>query len=225
MRTRKLILLIAIFALGMTAIAEAGISRVARRYNFVQFYGSYSQPVGEHDQLFITNFIDFSGRSVDIDADQLYDPSYQIGFSYGQLRNDHIAFSLGFTYTDIEMVDSIAADNEIFVPGADPSLNQYDLDFDLNYLFSNPAQSKIAPFVGLGFHGGITSLTAKGFESENEVTLALGVNLGADFVIWEASDNRSFVTLSTVNEFQVLASDARPRYLNLGIGLKYYFRP
>ena len=224
-RIHKSIILTIVLAIGLISVAEAGISRVARRWNFVQVRAGYAQPMGENDHLFNIRYEDQSGAAVNLDADELYDPSWYLGFSYGQLRSKHIAFSLGFTYTDIEMVDSIATSPYIWQAGAKPALNQYDVDFDLNYLLTNPSQAKISPFVGLGFHAGITSLTADGFESENELTMALGVNFGADIVLWESSDKRTFVALSSINEFQFLASEERPKYLNLGVGLKYYFRP
>jgi len=220
-RIHKSIILTIVLAIGLISVAEAGISRVARRYNFIQFYGSYSQPVGKYDQLFDSPIVDGFGDPFSADADLVYDPTYQFGFAYGQLRNNHIAFSLGFTYTDIDAVGDFAD----FGTGEKGALNQYDVDFDLNYLFTNPAQAKISPFVGLGFHAGITSWTAAGYESQNELTMALGVNFGTDIVLWESSDKRTFVALSSINEFQFLASEERPKYLNLGVGLKYYFRP
>ena len=219
------VLLALVFA--VSSLAEAGIKRVTRRWNVIETYGGYSSPIGSYHTIGTIDFVNNSGLLVDIDADRVYDPTFHLGITYGQLRRGHLLYSIGFTYTKIETLDTFVVDptvSYIFIP-VKPSFNQYDIDFNCNFLATNIAKAPIAPYVGIGFHGGITSQTAPGYDSENWLTLATSLNFGADFKLWGDLKNRSFVTLSSINRVDILGSDQRPRYLNFGIGLKYYFRP
>ncbi len=218
------VLLALVFA--VSSLAEAGIKRVARRWNVIETYGGYSSPFGSYHRIGATDFRIESGHVFDIDADKVYDPTFHLGLTYGQLRGGHLLYSIGFTYTKIETLDTFFTDSDKFYfIGVKPSFNQYDIDFNLNFLATNISKAPIAPYVGIGFHGGITSQTAPGYESENWLTLATSLNFGADFKLWGDLKNRSFVTLSSINSVDILGSDLRPRYMNFGIGLKYYFRP
>lgn len=225
--TVRIVVLLPAMLLALGSVSEAGISRVARRLNVVELHASYAHPVGSYDHISIINFENSQGRIVDLDADKVYDPTLSVGLTYGQLRGNHFLYSIGFCYTHIRTLDSFYVEPGlawIFQPET-PTFNQYDIDFNLNYFLSNPSVAVLAPFFGVGFHGGITSETGDLIESENEVTVALGVNFGVDLTVWKAKDGRSLLTLSSVNEYQVAASDDRPRYLNVGIGVKYYYRP
>jgi len=198
--------------------SQAAIVKVAKRLNVIDFFGGYAQPWGDYKRISVLPFI--SGDSiVELDADQVYDPTYYFGFEYGQLRNDRWLISLGFRWTHINI-----ADNLDFTVQR-PTLNQYDVDLNLNHYFASPAGSMVAPYAGLSFHGGINSYTGDLLATENEVTLAAGINFGADFTVWNSPSGRSLVALSSVNEWVYAASDERPRYLNFGAALKYYFRP
>lgn len=226
---RKTILtvLTALICGGIASSADAAISRVAKRINVVEFQGGYALPIGSYDGIDIIDFIDTQGRLVELDADAVYDPSFYLGVNYGQLRNDHIMFSVGFRWTHINPDDTYQVDDWLtysFVPET-PSFNQYDLDFDLDYFLFNPSQTTLAPYLGFGFHGGILSATSNLYESARDFNLAVGVNFGADFAVWNAADGRSFIALSSVNEWILTASDSRVKYLNIGAALKYYFRP
>ena len=219
------ILLALVFAI--SSFSEAAIKRVAKQWNVIEIYGGYSSPIGSYHRIGATDFRIESGHVFDIDADKVYDPTFHLGLTYGQLRGGHLLYSIGFTYTKIETLDTFYADpyNAFYFIGVKPSFNQYDIDFNLNFLAANISRAPIAPYVGIGFHGGITSQTTPGYESENWLTLAASLNFGADIKLWGAPKNRSFVTLSSINSVDILGSDQRPRYLNFGVGLKYYFRP
>lgn len=197
---------------------QAAIVKVARRINVIDFYGGYAHPWGDYKRLSILPLVNSQGIPVELSADEAYDPTYFFGFSYGQLRNDRLLYSLGFRWTHINVEDDL----EFTV--SRPTLNQYDLDFNLNYFFTNPSVSSVSPYVGLAFHGGVHSYSDR-LVDESEVTLAGGINFGADFRVWSSPSGRSFVALSSVNEWLYAASDERPKYLNLGAAIKYYFRP
>ena len=221
LRKFTLILLLAlIIAAGSIVTSDAAIVKVAKRLQVLEFYGGYSQPLGSYDRI---NNIPFYSQAlnqlVELDAEDVYDPTYCFGFNYGQLRNNHILFSLGFRWTHINLADDLEFTVET------PTLNQYDLDFNLNYYLTNPSRSILSPYAGIGFHGGINSLTGDLIQTENEVTLAIGINFGADLTIWKSPSDRSMVALSSANEWIFAASDERPKYLNIGAAVKYYFRP
>ena len=63
------------------------------------------------------------------------------------------------------------------------------------------------------------------YADENELKFTVSVNFGADIKVWTAPSGRSYVALSSVNSWDLLASGQRPRYLNIGGAIKYYFRP
>ncbi|HWR82892.1 MAG TPA: hypothetical protein VN285_06300 [Candidatus Deferrimicrobium sp.] len=214
-----------VFAAGISA--EARITRVAKRWNMLEVYGGYSTAVGSYNRVGVIDFVDSRGFLADVDADKVYDPTYHFGLSYGQLRGGHLFYAVGFRYTKVETEDTFFVDPSIaysFVP-LQSKLHQYDIQFDLNFMPANISVSPISPYAGIGLRGGITSQSAKGYESENWVTVVAGLNFGTDFKLWHGGDDRGFVTLSSVNSIDLLASDRRPRYLNVGASLKYFFRP
>lgn len=223
----KLSLLSLVLILAVSSLTEARIARVAKRLNVIEFYGGYSHPIGSYHTIGTIDFVNNSGILADVSASRVYDPTFHLGLTYGQLRGGHLLYSIGFRYTKIKALDIFVVDPFVsyrFVP-VKPSFNQYDIDFNVNYLVANITKAPVVPYVGVGFHGGITAQTATGFEAENWLTLALSLNFGLDLKVWGTPKSRSLVTLSSINSINVLASDKRPRYLNIGAGLKYYFRP
>lgn len=227
--SKKLIILLvaACLVAGMAADSSAAIAKIARRLSVFSMSGGYAHPLGSYGAIYDTPFINSQNLPVSVDAGDVYDPSFYLGFNYGQLRNNHIFFGLGFRWTHINVEDTIWVDPitiYTFEP-LKPNFNQYDIDFDLNWFFNDPSQELVNPYLGLGFHAGVTSVSAAGFESDNEITLALGVNFGVDLTVWRAAGGRSLLTLSSVNDWVFTASGERPKYLNLGAAVKYYFRP
>jgi hypothetical protein len=121
----------------------------------------------------------------------------------------------------------------IYLEQSDLNLNLYDIDFNINYYQSNVAVSGWSPYVGLGMRTGFQVLSAEGvdpvsglpYASETELKFALALNVGIDVKLTSAASNRSHFVLSSANSFDFLGTGNRPRYLNLGLALKYYFRP
>lgn len=198
---------------------QGAIVRVARRYSVMDFYGSSSSPVGKYDNIGgMIYFVDGLGRPVEIDGDEIYDPTYQLGLSYGQVTSNQMLLKIGFRYTKIE------------VSGNDPlfsfvSLHQYDLDVNFNYLLMNIIEKSFAPYVGVGLRAGFTNAEASGFSSTARFNTVLAANAGVELKVWEDANKRSFVTLASVNSYDLYASGDRPKYLNIGAAIKYYFRP
>ena len=64
-----------------------------------------------------------------------------------------------------------------------------------------------------------------GYDNENDLTLAASLNFGAEVKLHTAASGRSFVALASMNNWNFYAANDRPKYLHIGGGLKYYFRP
>ncbi|HUV31295.1 MAG TPA: hypothetical protein VMY05_09435 [Acidobacteriota bacterium] len=211
-----LLVALALVAVGSEALA---ISRVARRLSMLQIHGGYALPFGTYDQLGTLTITDQNNRPIELDADDVFDPSFSLGVSYGQLRNNHMLVSMGFRYIRID------PDDALDFGGYDYDFGQYDLDFHLDYMFLNLYTQRWSPYFGLGINAGLTVTNPKGFDSESEAAIALSLNFGADVKLWSDSKGRSMVTLASVNSWNAVASGDRPRYLQIGAGIRYWFRP
>ena len=202
----------------MSSVADAAIRRVAARYNLVNFYGGYASPWGEYNEIGLVRFVDELDRPVNIDADEAFDGTFYVGFDYGTLWTRNVQFMLGFRFTDHQVQDWIFESSEEF------NYRQYDVEFNLNFYPIDITQNPLSPYVGVGFQAGLLSTEVEGFDNESDIKLAGSVNFGADFKVYEAPGGRSFITLASMNNFNVIASDDRPKYLNIGGALRYWFR-
>jgi len=206
----------------------AGMVKVAKRLNYLDIYGGYSKPVGTISGV-VTDPLLVGDRHVSVDIDSAYTSTVFFGISYGQLRSGHILYSLGFRYTHHDILDTINYPPSHFLTWAPltekPSYNQYDFDINLNYHLTDPSKAVLSPYLGIGFHGGILAVTSEGYQSTNDVTTALSFNFGADVKLYSGPKNRTMVTLASVNNYNLLASGARPKYLNIGAAVRYWFRP
>ena len=224
-RIAKLFIIVA-GALALLPIENvSAITRTTRTLNFVEFYAGSSMPQGTYTGLPDYNFI-INGSLVDVDAKDVYDNSLHFGLSYGQLRGSHLLYSLGFKYTrhNVKNIIPISVDTVVLVDSS-TNYNQFDLDFNLNYMITDITKSPFAPYVGIGVQAGLLSISGGGFQSQNEVMLGLRLNFGGDLKIWSANDGTSLLTLSSLNSYDFYGSNQKPKYLNLGVGLRYYFRP
>jgi len=222
---RSKITLLLMLLIGLLFSEAFGISRVARRMNMLEIYGGVGSINGEYDGLPNIPFV-INNRRVDVKGSDIYGSSYHVGITYGQLRNRHFLVSLGFQFTDHGINDTIPLplDTILLLPsGLD--LKQYDVSINLNYLFFDLGQSSWTPYFGFGLQAGIASMTFDDFATENEANYTLGFNFGADVKVWSEGNGRSAVTLSSVNTWNLVASNDRPRYLQIGGGIKYWFRP
>ena len=218
----------------ITAASASAITRVSRSLNVIDFYGGYATPWGKYDGIISQSFL-VGDRQFDVDHGDLYKSTYYFGISYGTVRRGHILYQLGFRYTDNKFQDSLVLVDTSVIDEFNSIITtatyylkpftyrQYDFDFNLNYLINDLNFKPWSPYVGLGFHAGITSLGQKGYDSNSEIEMALSINYGLDMRIWKKRDNESFITLSSINDFNFWASEDRPKYFNFGAGLKYYF--
>lgn len=237
--TSAVVILLIGFLLSVPS-TQGGIAKVAKRWNMIDFYAGGSMITGEYEGLGSDDWDDifFSPYSADVDGNDLYNTTFHLGFDYGQLRNNHMFFSIGFRYTKVEIEDSVVVDfpdaiGIVYFRENDFNINLFDLDFNLNYYPLNVNRHYLLPYLGVGFKGGFMVFDNEGrdpetgyeYESESEIKFTLSLNFGADLKIWSSPSGRSFVTLSSINSWDIVASDNRPKYLNIGGGIKYYFRP
>lgn len=224
--------LLLIFALGSTSQA---ITRVARKLYVIDLFSGYGSPVGNYSAIPGDDFY-YDGAIHEFPADQVYDGSFHIGIDYGQLWANHLLTQVGFRYVHHNLKDTIGNARDAFYYNTKPKLNQYDLDLNFNYLVTNIYETFGSPYVGLGLHGGITNVSTEGIvvsgeegdivtsSSQNELTFAMSLNFGAEFKVFTAPSGKSFVTLASVNSWDFVSTNDRPKYLNIGGAIRYYFR-
>lgn len=228
MKKALIVSIVAICMVISTAdISSARIARVEKAFNFLEFYVSGSMPVGEYERIGVGDyeipFYNSQGRLFDLDADEVYKDAVSFGVKYGRLQGERWSYSLGLEYTTVKHEDTFYVDDLIHMYNDEfeqPDIRLYDLAIDVNFHFANPHKAPFSPFVGVGFNGGILY---ESVESSNEIVYGLGLNFGADVTVWKDPSNRSFVTLSSVNKYQLLADKNRPRYLQIGGAVKYFF--
>jgi hypothetical protein len=202
----------------------SALTRESRSLYVGDLHFGYSAPFGNYNGI---GSFDWSGGY--LTASELHDPTYHLGFNLAKIQNDRVWVGVGFRYTRVNVNDNVGdflqyddgtpIDTEIL------KFNQYDMFLDVNYYLMSLYNESFAPYFGGQLIGGLTSWSPPGYRSESKFSLGLAVNFGADFKIWSAADKRSFVTLASVNSWQLLAGGNRPRYLNIGGGIRYFFRP
>ena len=220
MKTKTLcVIAVAALILGGAVSADAAIRRIPASYNMLNFYGGYSTPHGEYGEVGLVQFVDNFDRPIEIDADEAFDGTFHFGFDYGTLRAKRFLVLIGFRYTEHAVQQWI-----LDVPPVDFNYRQYDLEFNANYYLVDLTTQMASPYIGAGFQAGMTSTEPDGYDSETDIKVALSLNFGADLKIFQAPNNRSFVTLASMNNYNLVGSDDRPNYLNIGGAIRYWFR-
>lgn len=210
-------IVLGLFGIMLASSANSAIQRTPRRYNMISFYGGYATPHGTY-----TEFGDIAIAR--LEADSFLNESFYLGFDYGVLYRSHLLYSLGFRMTEHDITTSFR--NRLQGIGSeDLSFRTYDLDLNINYMFTDISRTILSPYVGIGFQTGITTLSVKGFSDQNDLKAAVSANFGADFRLTSPNKARGFFTISSANSYTLAASDNRPKYLHLGLALRYFFRP
>jgi len=230
-RLLSLTIMIAILICGGSDIGA--VTKVPARVNVMEFYGGASTAHGSYGEIRGVEWKEifrFPGPNPSIDADNIFASSFNLGIGYGRLRNDHVLTSVGFRYTRVELDDVVIVRSDevdLGLVGPDSAINEnlYDITFDLNYFLNNITKKTWSPYVGVGFKGGLMVFSQEGFASQTDIKFSSAVNFGLDLKLWNDKANRTQVVLSSTNSFDFWATGNRPKYLNFGVGLKYYFRP
>lgn len=215
-----------IFILGIAANLHA-LEKVARKYNYLEFKTTFNMPTGKHDSFGIGESKTYLTNSNDIlfeiDAKDIYKNATGFGINYGQIQGN-TSFNIGFNFTSVPFEDTIRVDDAIYYFIDKPRFRLYDLNLNFNYHLFDPTLPAISPFIGAGLKTGFFNLSYPGFDSENEFTYTLGLNFGFDMVVWSDKQKSSMVALSSNNQYQLVGSAIRPKYINIGAAVKYYFR-
>jgi hypothetical protein len=203
------------------SITSWAVTKTPRSLYMFDFHAGYSVPTGSYAGIGPANW------DGELQSSDLFDPTYHVGIEGGRLWNDHLYMGFGFQYTRINLDDRI---DTLFSSGSlfelpELKFHQYDFSFGARFYPGSPAIQSFAPYLGPSLTLGLTSMTAPHYRSETQTTVALNLDFGADFRIWKANDGRSLVTLSSVNSWNVIAGGDRPRFLNIGFGVRYFFRP
>jgi len=222
--------LLATLALVLGASAPSfAIQRVAARFGVLEVRFGYAMPQGQYDGLPGLDFIFDESELVEFDADRVYKDGFALGLSYGQMLGGNWRVSVAFDYSRNEIRNPILQQIGLYEYSiAFPhrlTAHQYDLTLRGAYAFTDLSQTVWSPFVGVGLSTGLSSNTSPGYTTESEFDFGMCLDFGLDVKIWQAADNRSFVALSSINSWNFLSTGERVSHLQIGGGIKYFFKP
>jgi hypothetical protein len=204
------------------------ITKVAKRLNSISFFGGFASPIGTYDGIPGNPFY-VDGHVLEAEAKDLFDNAFYLGADYGQLVGGHYYLSVGFRYTGHgltadTLADTVGQDILMISFRDGVNLRQYDLDICFHYLLNDLDKAGWSPYAGLAIHPGLTTASARGFDTETELTFGMSLDFGAELKLFESSYGSSFWTLASTNNWNFLGTNDRPRYLHFGGAIKYYFR-
>ena len=234
MKKQTLVTILSFFIISVMAVESQAVTKVARKLNFLSFYAGSSQIHGEYTGLPFLKF-NAGGEEIVVDGDEIYDDGFHLGVQYGNLIGKNLSVAIGFRYTRHNLKDTIYVLRDVpfggdvidffyTFDGYELTLSQYDFETDFNYMLTDPVTNIFSPYIGLGLKAGLSNGDFPGFEAENDFTVSLNFNFGADLKVWQSNDKTDFITLSSVNSYDIFSNDNKARYLNIGGALKYYFR-
>jgi len=222
---------ISALALIMAAATPAGaIQRVAAKFGIVEARFGYAMPLGEYDGLPGLDFIFDESELVAFDAERVYEDGYAFGLSYGQALGGHWRASVGFDYARNKVKNPIIqriGDYQYSIEDLPNNLSndQYDLAFRTAYAFTDLNQLGWSPFLGLGALAGLSSSRSPGYPANSEFDFGMSLDFGLDVKLWQGSDGRTFAALSSINSWNFVTTGERVSHLQIGGGLKYFFKP
>jgi hypothetical protein len=227
MTHRKTILAVLALVLGLGDQTFA-IERVASRLGYLEVRSSYAIPQGTYEGLPGLDFDFGDGQTFAFDADRVFDDGFALGLTYGQLMGRYWRTSFGFDYAKNKVKNPILQNEGIYEYRVgftdDETYHLYDLTIRGAFAPTNLEQSPWCPFVGLGVAFGFGSANAPGYETNYDFGTALSLDFGADVKLWTAPDSRSFVALSSINSWDIMATGNRIKLLQIGGGLRYFFK-
>lgn len=204
------------------------IQRAARRTSFVEFRGGYAMPQGTHKSLLGSPFWGPADGIYEIDATNVFEDGFDLGISYGQVLSGHWSGSVGFDYARNEVqrpIQQMIGDYPYVVSFAKETVyKRFDLTFAAGYSFIDLAHDSWSPYGGLRATAGLNTATAPGVETLSEFEYGLGLDFGLDFKIWSAPDNRSFMTVSSLNSWNLVSTGERVSHLSIGAGIRYFYK-
>jgi hypothetical protein len=185
-------------------------------------------PQGTHKGMPGSPFATDDGDILEFNAPNVYKDGYYLGIGIGQVMDGAWFASVGFDYARNEVQRPIEQrfGDDIFSTTMErgTTYRQYDLTFRTSYSFIDLDHNPMSPFVGLNGSAGLQVLSAPGYASNNEFDFGLGLDFGLDFKVWSASDKRSFMTVSSMNSWNLVSTGARVSHLSVGAGIRYFYK-
>lgn len=195
------------------------VKKVSRMMNSVEFFGGSASPHGEYNGMVDVDFVDQNDMLVDIDAKDFLDNSLFLGVNYGALLGGRSLLQLGFRFTNHNI------DKSVIDVGVDYHYFNLDLDWSYKFYFMDLNKSSFSPFIGGSAQTGFTTVNYEGYDTERNFDIVLSANFGADLKVWSSPNGRAYLTLSSTNDYNFTSTNNRPKYLDVGLGLKYFFQP
>lgn len=222
---RKAILTVLALILGLS-VPTCALERVAAKTAYWEIGFSYAMPQGSYAGIPGMDFTDESARTVSIDGANLYEDGFAARLGYGKIVGGKWLLGVTFDYARNQMKNPIVQTG--YEPLLFPETNTYSHYAVVIRPGYAPLDLKTAgwsPFVGTSFSFGLAALTAPTYSAEYEATFGMDLDFGLDIKIWQSSDDRSYVTLASMNSWNFLATGNRVSHLQIGGGLRYFFKP
>ena len=215
MTMKSRLIFVLLFILTVAALPTQAVDRVPRSIYVFGVHAGWSGPFGDYSAIgpyVIDPYQTFS-------ASDLFNSTYHMGMEIGRLTGENLYTGLGIRYTKIE------TDRVWGIVPPEVKFHQFDVNLDVSFYPVSPLQESVSPYFGPGLGLGFTTQSVRGYRSESQFNVSLNLNFGVDFRVWKATDGRSLITLSSVNSANILATGDRPKFVNIGGALKYFFRP
>ena len=208
------------------AVNSFAIERVPGRMNYLEIRSGYAMPLGDYTGLPGVPFVDQDGFPVSIEGTNVYKDGVSFGVGYGQVFGGKWIAGASFEYARNAVKDPIIQPG--FAPVSFPkesAYNHYAIVLNWAYAPLDLRDQSWSPYFGPSVSLGLASLSAPGYVTEYQTDFGLDLAFGMDFRVWQSADNRSMVALSSINSWNFVATSDRVSHLQIGGGLKYFFKP
>jgi hypothetical protein len=210
----------------ITTTPAYAIQRVASKLGVVEVRFGYAMPLGTNTGTFVDDFV-YEDRLYEANAKDVYKEGLGLGIAFGQTSASKLSFGIGFQYVTHDFKDTaVSKDGTVgFFQLETPTYRQFDLQISAHYYPLNIKSVPIVPYAGVSISPGLGMADFRFFKDEYQITLSTSLDFGVDFKVWSAADNRSFACLSSINSWDFYGSGDRARHLQIGGGIKYFFKP
>lgn len=217
---RSLILMVLIGIAGVLMVGETqALTKMPKELNYMSFYLGNSSPYGDADG--IPGF-DFGG-GLETDASNVWGDALYGGFDYGTVYFNHWSLAIGFRFVSHEFKNPVVDPDFTWTLNQGTKVRQYDVGCDFHYYLNDLRAKNWSPYAGVSLYSGFTTISAPGAESVNRLNLTFGLDFGAEIRVYKSKSSKNFVTLGSVNTYNLLATGDRPKYFQLGGVLRYFF--
>ncbi len=206
----------------------SAIERVAARMGYMEVSSSYAMPLGSYNGIPGMPFEFDAGSTFSYDANRVYNDGFGVGLTFGKAYISNWRIAVGFDYARNKIKNPISQAGGLYEYTIafmdDPTYHQSDVKLHCAYAPLNLTESYWTPFVGLGASLGLGSVSTPGYQTDYQFNTSLAADFGLDVKLWTAPDKRSFVTFSSINSWTFVATGDRIKHLQVGGGLRYFFK-